>query len=302
MITAGYSFGRLGTVDLRLLRVFTTIVACGGFKAAESRLDATASSISTDMSNLETRLGMRLCRRGRAGFHLTEDGEVVHREALRLFEAAEAFATQVARRKGQLVGELRIGIMDNSVFDPSTPLPGRIELFTGRHPEVHLVLEVLPPREIEEAILDGRLHLGIGVFSEPRAGLRYRLSFSEQFDLFCSPSHPLFDQAPDKLDAQAVAEAPYAAGIHGDQLGAALPACFRRPAATTRQSEGLAYLIQSGRYIGYLPRRYAEIWVSVGRMRSLLPDTYGRDATFSVASRPETRRQPIVESFLAELG
>ncbi|MGH8844684.1 MAG: helix-turn-helix domain-containing protein, partial [Advenella sp.] len=54
--------------DLRLLRVFRTVAKMGSFTAAESALGITRSAISLHMSDLEKRLGMRLCQRGRAGF------------------------------------------------------------------------------------------------------------------------------------------------------------------------------------------------------------------------------------------
>jgi DNA-binding transcriptional LysR family regulator len=65
---------RLDTVDLRLLRVFATVVEARGFTAAQTILNVSGSTISNQISALETRLGVKLCRRGRAGFKLTEDG------------------------------------------------------------------------------------------------------------------------------------------------------------------------------------------------------------------------------------
>ena len=61
---------QLHDVDLKLLRVFATIVKCGGFSAAQAALNAGPSTISEQMSHLETRLGVKLCQRGRSGFHL----------------------------------------------------------------------------------------------------------------------------------------------------------------------------------------------------------------------------------------
>ena len=63
---------RLNQFDLRLLQIFTVIVDCGGFSAAQVRLGMSQSTISGKMSDLETRLGVRLCQRGRSGFRLTE--------------------------------------------------------------------------------------------------------------------------------------------------------------------------------------------------------------------------------------
>ena len=63
-------------VDLRLLRIFVTIVESGGLSAAESRLNIGRSTISTHLSDLEIRLGLKLCKRGRSGFELTDAGRI----------------------------------------------------------------------------------------------------------------------------------------------------------------------------------------------------------------------------------
>ena len=67
------SLGQVSDFDIRLLRIFKTIVECGSFSAAESTLGLSRSAISLHMGDLEKRLGMRLCQRGRAGFALTDD-------------------------------------------------------------------------------------------------------------------------------------------------------------------------------------------------------------------------------------
>ena len=61
----------IADIDVKLLRVFCTIVECDGFSQAQSELNLSRSTISTHMANLETRVGFKLCSRGRAGFALT---------------------------------------------------------------------------------------------------------------------------------------------------------------------------------------------------------------------------------------
>lgn len=65
--------GQLSDMDLRLLQVFKAVVECGGMSAAELELNIGTSTVSRHMKDLETRLGLTLCRRGRAGFALTAD-------------------------------------------------------------------------------------------------------------------------------------------------------------------------------------------------------------------------------------
>ncbi|HLB81274.1 MAG TPA: LysR family transcriptional regulator, partial [Dongiaceae bacterium] len=62
---------KLNDIDVKLLRVFAAIVEAGGFAAAQAQLNVSPSRISTQIADLEARLGMRLCQRGRVGFRLT---------------------------------------------------------------------------------------------------------------------------------------------------------------------------------------------------------------------------------------
>src|SRR5262249_41536293 len=61
--------------DLRLLRVFKTIVEEGGLKPAQAALEIGLPTISKYLSDLEARFGVRLCRRGSQRFELTREGE-----------------------------------------------------------------------------------------------------------------------------------------------------------------------------------------------------------------------------------
>ena len=301
MPTQRYHFGRFGTVDIRLLRTFATIVEHGGFSEALDQLDVAPSTLSTDMANLEKRLGMRLCSRGRGGFRLTERGREIYQESQTLFAAMDAFGAKVAAMKGRLIGELRIGIIDNSVFDPSTRIPGTISRFTERYPDVHIAVAVLSPEEIEAALPAGRLDLGIGVFPRHRAGVTYVASFSEVLDLYCGKDHRLFERAPDRLTEADLARADYAKGIYHPAPGQAHRALQASPSASTQQAEGLAFLILSGRFIGYLPRRYAAIWVEAGLMRPLLPSTASRDTAFHIITNKDAEPSLVLRAFLDEL-
>ena len=104
---------RLHKADLHLLAVFMTVAQCGGFAAAQVALNVSQSTISRKIGDLERGLGMRLCQRGRAGFHLTDKGRVVYEACEHLSTALESFRTTVGALHGELVGELSIAVIDN---------------------------------------------------------------------------------------------------------------------------------------------------------------------------------------------
>ena len=108
----------LGDIDFRLLRVFRVVVECGGVSAAEETLGIGRSTISTRLSALETRLNVRLCERGRKGFRLTEEGNVIYDAILDLWRAAEQFKDRAASvQEGLMRGELSICTLDHAVTD-----------------------------------------------------------------------------------------------------------------------------------------------------------------------------------------
>ncbi|HLA32420.1 MAG TPA: LysR family transcriptional regulator, partial [Pseudomonas sp.] len=99
--------------DLKLLRIFVSVVRHQGFAAAQQELNLSTSAISTYMSQLEGQLGLSLCHRGRGGFSLTSKGELFHQECLRLLGELEGFERYSAALKGELRGTLNLGVLDS---------------------------------------------------------------------------------------------------------------------------------------------------------------------------------------------
>ena len=148
---------RLDSIDLRLLRVLVAVVEGRGFAAAQTQLNVGASTISNHMTALETRLGVKLCQRGRAGFKLTPEGELVYGETQKLFAAMEAFEFKVGALKSSLRASLALGIVDNTITDLSAPIHETIGRFTRQVRDVQLLVECRPPNELLREVLEGRL-------------------------------------------------------------------------------------------------------------------------------------------------
>ncbi len=100
--------GQLHDSDINLLRVFRIIAEHGGFSAAQAELNTSQATISTQIKQLEIRIGRRLCQRGQSGFQLTEAGEVVLGASERLFASIDEFRSQVLEPFRELRGDLRL--------------------------------------------------------------------------------------------------------------------------------------------------------------------------------------------------
>src|SRR5688500_17854620 len=113
---------QLHNVDMKLLRVFDAVVRCGGFSAAQAALNVGQSTISEQMGQLEARLGVKLCERGRAGFRLTQQGSAIHANTQTLLAAVDKFRQEADAHKKRVAGPLNFGVIDNTVTDPNAPV------------------------------------------------------------------------------------------------------------------------------------------------------------------------------------
>src|SRR5450830_479478 len=121
--------GQLSDMDIRLLRVFKSVAECGGMAAAELELNIGTSTVSRHIKDLETRLGLSLCRRGRAGFSLTPEGEQIYLETLRLLSSVDAFRSRVDEIHQRMGGELHIAVFDKTASNPEARIGQAIALF-----------------------------------------------------------------------------------------------------------------------------------------------------------------------------
>jgi DNA-binding transcriptional LysR family regulator len=127
---------RLTDVDLRLIRIFRAIVECQGLAGAELVLNLSQSRISASLAELEARLGVRLCRRGRSGFALTEAGDTVYKASHDLFESVDRFCNQAGTVASKLKRVLRLGTVDALVTNRELSLPQAISHFRLHNPSV----------------------------------------------------------------------------------------------------------------------------------------------------------------------
>lgn len=286
--------GRVTDVDLRLLRIFQTVVDCGGLSAAEIDLGIGRSTISTHLAELEGRLGTRLCQRGRSGFALTNRGKKLYEASLGLMKSLDVFRNEVNEDKDVMAGELNIGICDNIIWDTEARLARVFRDFSEIASEVDLTLYVLSPDEIERRLIDGRLHVGIAPVMHKVASLCYEHLFDEVNNLYCGREHPLFNIPDSEISTADLVRSQYV------KKGYAVNSHLQKTNTVMGKRvvgfhvEAFALLILSGRYIGFLPEHYAAIWEEKGEVRRLHPKRYEAIVNFSIMTaqgRPHTVAQ-----------
>ena len=285
--------------DLRMLRIFVTIADCGGFSAAQSVLNISQSTISEYINRLETRLGVRLCQRGRSGFQLTDSGKQVYDAAQRLLLSVETFRQETDDICGVLRGELRIGLIDNTITNADFRFVTAIRRFNRIAKDVRINIEILPPDDLQQRILDGRLHAAIGPFPIKIQGVTYEKLFDELHSVYCGIGHPLFDQTnvtkQDLQDSQVVVHS-YKHEVDLDMLEG------KRAAAVVENMEAEALLVMTGRYIGFLPRHYARHWVNRRELKPLLEDDIQHISSFYLITKKGIRNTLVLKTFIEFFG
>jgi len=288
---------RLAGSDLRLLVVFDAVVRNGGFSAAEAELNIAASTISNHMTALEQRLGIKLCQRGRVGFALTEKGRRVHESVRRLFRSMADFEADTEALRGRLTGELRIALADSILTDPSCRLTEAIAAFKTTAPEVSLSLVQERPQELQARIHDGTYHCGIGSFPHPVSGLDRAFLYEETHELYVGHGHPLFDRPEAEITPAALQKhGMVRRGYWREQDHKRFS--LGRAEATVHQIEPQLMLIQSGRYVGFLPDHVAAPFVADGSLRRLCAGEISYVCRFELVTRTGHRMTEVLRTFL----
>ncbi|WP_208977010.1 LysR family transcriptional regulator [Stappia sp. ES.058] len=280
-----------------MLQVFEAVVRHGGFSAAEVELNLSQSTISNHMAALEERLGIVLCRRGRRGFKLTQEGRSVHEAATRLNAALQDFSADVGSVQGKISGELRIGALDSISDDPQNRLPEAIAEFAEMAPEVKVVLAQEPAQDLQQKVRDGIYHCGIGVDLSPVDGLDHLPLHVETHSLYCGRAHRYFGTPDCDLIRDEVLGQPFVQRGYWRNAQARQNA-FRNVAATVFQIEPQLMLIRSGHYLGFLPDPYAERWVRSGDVRRLAVEGWQYTSPFFLITARDKRKSPTVTAFM----
>lgn len=294
--------GNISDVDIRLLRLFATVVECGGFAAAEAQLQTGLSTISKHVKELEVRLGMKLCRRGRAGFALTAQGREVNQAAQQLFGALESFRYRMNDIHAEIVGELNLGIIDTLVTDPQFRLAQVLAAAKRRAPRVQVNIFVDPPNHLEKALLDESLHAAIISVRQRLPGLDYRPLYTEMNNLYCAETHPLYPRCPDEASDAELASCELVGRAYAAQEEARRLFGQLTRTASANDVEGVALLVLTGRYIGYLPDHYVATTKFPLQLRRVLPARFGYGVEMELATRARFHHPPSVVNFLSDLA
>jgi DNA-binding transcriptional LysR family regulator len=145
-------------MELRHLRYFVAVAEELHFGRAAQRLHMAQQPLSRQIRDLETELQVQLLHRTKRTVRLTEVGQVFlieTRKILQQVEQAIWIAQQTSRGE---IGQFAVGFTGPAL---NSVLPRIVRLFKERYPQVKLVLERLQTPEQVEALMSGRIQIGL---------------------------------------------------------------------------------------------------------------------------------------------
>src|SRR5438445_8048328 len=174
-------------VEIRHLRYFLAVAGAGSFSRAANRLGISQPAISQQMRDLETGLRVSLFQRRGKRILLTSAGLIFQEHARAILRQLENFLEELNREPGQLRGTLHLGVVP--VLNVAL-VPHLLGLFAADHPGISLTVEEISSTDIETALEEGRMDIGLGFVTRHSPNLRYERLCTEQFALIVHESHP----------------------------------------------------------------------------------------------------------------
>ncbi|HEX7004982.1 MAG TPA: LysR family transcriptional regulator [Trueperaceae bacterium] len=95
-------------LTLAQLRACLAVARTGSFSAAALDLDMSQASVSYAVAQAEQALGLKLFRRGAFGARLTDEGERIRKQAVKLLRTEEVLLQEAELMKGTLSGVVRV--------------------------------------------------------------------------------------------------------------------------------------------------------------------------------------------------
>jgi DNA-binding transcriptional LysR family regulator len=146
------------TPELRHLRHFVAVAETLNYTRAAERLHLAPQALSASIRRLEAIVGAQLLHRTTRRVELTDAGAAFLPEARRVLRQADR-AVEAARRaaRGE-TGTLRVGFLSSTAHYVMPPV---VRALADHQPDLDLVTEDLPVRELVAGVRDGRLDAAV---------------------------------------------------------------------------------------------------------------------------------------------
>ncbi len=174
-------------IELRDLRLIVAVQAEGSLTRAGVRLNVTQPALSRHLLTLEHRVGTALFTRAGARMQATAAGELLLRHARDVLDRVAATEADLRELNKTPRRCLRLG---TDCYTGYHWLPGILNRFTARHPDVQVEIAFEAGRQPLKLLRSGAIDVALLTEGPPRAGLSITPLFADEYVAVVSPLHP----------------------------------------------------------------------------------------------------------------
>ena len=157
-------------MDFRILEYFLMVAREENITKAAQILHVSQPTISRQLMQLETDLGVKLFQRSNHNIYLTNEGIIFRRRAQELIDLYQKTRNELNEATEELNGEINIGCGELQSFQELSEMMAG---FYKLHPNVHFTIHSGNNEDILELLNQG--NLDIGLFLQPMDLIRYDL-------------------------------------------------------------------------------------------------------------------------------
>jgi DNA-binding transcriptional LysR family regulator len=165
------------------MRTFAAVVDAGSFVRAAEALEMSKAAVSRYVTELETRLGVRLIQRTTRKLSLTAEGEVFHARCQALLAEIEEAEAEITAKSGEAAGLVKVNVPVSFGILHLATLWGE---FRARHPKVSF--DVTLSDRVVDLVEEG-FDLAVRIARLPASSLISRKLASTRMVLCAAPQY-----------------------------------------------------------------------------------------------------------------
>jgi LysR family transcriptional regulator, regulator for bpeEF and oprC len=283
-------------MDLGSLTAFVRIVQSGSFTKAAETLGSHKAHVSRSIANLEQKLGIRLLERTTRRVRLTDVGQQVYEQALKIMASVADIEATAATLRGEPAGTLRLSV---DVEFGLSGLSRWIDGFAQKYPQVAVDVELTTGAS--DLVCEG-FDLALRMGAIEGTELTSQKLGEVAYGLYASPGYLEKSGSPD--DGDALGQHPLLMYSASPQRGWRLLTLSRElridgPARLRANNSGIAReAALRGLGIALLPVAVAKEDVTRGTLRRVLSAWSGPKVPVFALFPPGRQHTPRVHAFI----
>ena len=150
-------------MHLKSLKILCDVVYRRSFSRAAEDNGISQSGVSQVITQLETRLGVKLIDRSKRPFALTSEGEMYYEGCRKIVDRYFALEEEVRSLHGEVAGRVRVA----AIYSVGLHHMSRyVQDYMTQYPKANVRLEYLHPHRVYDAIENDQADIGFGELSQ----------------------------------------------------------------------------------------------------------------------------------------